>query len=198
MSLQDLSETQELQAQQQEALSTLQAEARAHDRAIRSEFAEADSSALPKLISLYKNRIAPGPGTADAAAGGVASTHAAAPGSAEPEFQPLNFKNGAVLIGSAAGGGAAAAAAASGAGGAGGLDLRGPLGPAPVHITALSEAQMPEGLDAALWEKFVEYRSARGQIDVALREQSAKVNAAVATARIAGDTQLPSCMRAQL
>lgn len=154
----------------------MQADARSHDRALKAEFAEADSAALSKLVSLYKNRIAFAPGTAATAAGITAST---ATGSAELEFQPLSYNTEKItsVMGSAAGGGAAAAAATSSSSGAGaGIDLRGPSGPAPIQITALTEAQMPDGLDAAVWEKFVEYRAARGQMDIALREQAAQVS----------------------
>jgi hypothetical protein len=53
--------------------------------------------------------------------------------------------------------------------------LRGPLGPAAVQVSGLSDAQRPDGLDLGLWERFVEYRAARGRLELAVREQTAQV-----------------------
>jgi hypothetical protein len=39
----------------------------------------------------------------------------------------------------------------------------------------LSESHRPDGLDLGLWERFVEYRAARGRLEVAVREQTAQV-----------------------
>lgn len=193
--LQELAETQELHDQQQSALNSVQAEARAHDRGLKSELAEADSASMTKLVSLYKHRIAPA--ATDTPAGRVASASSAGgaaaaqvrpgsaaavspPGSAEFEFKPPSSTSlkgaAAVAHGAAGGGAAAAAAAASGAGSStGGFDMFGPLGPAPVQITVLSDAQMPESLELSVWERFLQYRIARGQMDISIRDLSAKV-----------------------
>jgi hypothetical protein len=39
----------------------------------------------------------------------------------------------------------------------------------------LGDGQRPDGLDLGLWERFVEYRSARGRLEIAVREQTAQV-----------------------
>lgn len=217
--MQELAEVQQLHDQEHEALVALHAEERKSDRGLKREFAEADAAIMPKLVALYKARLAPAAaaaapgslaGAAAAGAGFVASsssglpstmaaqtaaagsTGTTAPGSLELEFAPMSYSTASVaaLISSAAGGGAAVAAVWSGSGsgdGGGAADLRAPLGPAAVQVSALSDAQRPEGLDVGLWERFVEYTAARGELDIAVREETAKVRCPPAPAAAALD-----------
>lgn len=116
---------------------------------MRREFAAAEPAALQRLVGLYKARLVP----ASTSSGGSASSTAA--GSAELQFAAV---------------GSPAAAA--------GADLSGPLGPAEVAVSSLTDAQRPEGLPPGLWERFVAYRAAQGRLDIAVREQAFKVRLA--------------------
>lgn len=126
-----------------------------------------------------------GPGAASQGASDSVSA------SAELAFTPLNLKPGHRPGSAAAAGNQAAAAAAAGSGAsgsgaqhgrAGGLtaaqqkELCGPLGLPEVEVLQLSEAQMPEGLEYDLWLRFVELHAARTQLDLVVREQTAKVS----------------------
>jgi hypothetical protein len=110
--------------------------------------------------------------------------------SAELAFTPLNLKPGHRPGSAAPAPGAAAGASGSGAqqhGRAGGLtaaqqqELSGPLGLPEVEVVQLSEGQMPEGVDDDLWFRFVELHAARAQLDLVVREQTAKVGDGVWT-----------------
>lgn len=100
----------------------------------------------------------------------------------ELTFTPLNLPVGRGL-GSAAAAGSAQPAAGSGSkahgrgsgAGSGQHDLCGPLGPPEVAVVQIYDEQMPEGLDETLWQRFVELHASRAQLDLAAREQTAKV-----------------------
>lgn len=102
--------------------------------------------------------------------------------SAELSFMPLNLPVGrglgsAVAVASAqptAGSGSGAHARGSSTG-MGQHDVCGPLGPPEVAVVQIYDDQMPEGLDEMLWQRFVELHASRAQLDLAVREQTAKV-----------------------
>eukprot|EP00879_Flechtneria_rotunda_P028730 GHRR01030945.1.p1 GENE.GHRR01030945.1~~GHRR01030945.1.p1 ORF type:complete len:391 (+),score=167.35 GHRR01030945.1:894-2066(+) len=191
---QELAETQQLLNQQQEALTALHTDEKTTDRGLRREFANAGADALSRLIQLYKTRLVPAAAEAAASTGASAflagksssmsgsqavhSSNTAGLSAFKQEFVPLSYSLDNASSSTAGTGAAAAAAAGSGAsssGLGGGNDLRGPLGPAAVGVAPLSDAQRPDGVDHGLWERFVEYRAARGQLDITVREQTAKV-----------------------
>jgi hypothetical protein len=139
---------------QSQLLAALQGEEKVLDRSFRKEFADAEA-ALPRLQQLYKARLA-APGAAEAGAGALAAALAQKTGAAEAGKQTS---------------GAAGKGDSSKEG-----DLGRPLGPLPLVLAPLLDKDQPLDVDGGVWVRFGEYRRVRGELELRVREENARVS----------------------
>lgn len=141
----------------QHLVAELAAQGKAMERAFKKDFAaQADSSALSKLSQLYKQRLLP----AGAAAGGVPVVEPAPDGLIYEPLAPLPAPG--------------AAPTATAAGAEGDAPQPPPLVPQAWVEVAVQPSQCPDGLEAGVWQQFLQARAARVAVELETKQAAAQ------------------------
>jgi hypothetical protein len=124
------------------------------DRAFKREFREADPLVAARLAQLYKQRLAPGP-VLDGAIGDAKAGRSGSGGGGSGLGQ-LDW----------------IATAKGVAGRQGDVPAAVLLGRGAAEVLSLAPNARPEGMEAAAWERFVEFRAERAQLEAEAREEA--------------------------